>query len=75
MGGRGDYGRCHGAPSKGGGAIADARGLLSREVGLKQMPGVSFQRRWAYSRSDRSPFKEGRVIADAMGRLSREVGL
>ena len=44
-------------------------------MGLKQMPGVSFQRRWGYSRSDRSPFKEGRVIADAMGRLLREVGL
>ena len=55
--------------------MADAMGHLPREVGLKQMPGVSFHGRWGYSRSERSPFKEGRVIADAMGRLSRDVGL
>lgn len=47
--GKWGYSRCDGSPLKGGGAIADAMGLLSREVGLKQIPWVSFQGRWGNS--------------------------
>ena len=66
-----------GSTVRGGGAVGDAMGLLSRVAGPWKIPciWVSFQGKWGRRRYHGSRFKGGGTMEDTMGLLSRVLGL
>ena len=55
--------------------MQDTRGLITREVGLYKIPGVSSLGRWGYTRYQGSHHWGGGAIQDTRGLITREVGL